>query len=220
MSCWQKQTQLLILHNCFGSSSSPSLVYFPHPRIPLPVTKIQLYPPSFKVILTHPSNSDPSSSLFCSCILLTLRPGRRVVPGQRPAVGEGEPDGEDGRVGAVSYTRGGRVRCSSDGHGMGTWCVAATVLRRRWGFSIGHGRTAWFLNKNNEMGVKTMPWPKPLFWATGKVNKMTIKETKTRQNVCKMTIKRHTKTSETMRLCMPSILFLQLLLTRRPSCNI
>lgn len=53
-------------------------------------------------------------------------------------MGEGEPDDEGGRVGAVGYAWGGRVCCSSDGHGMGTRGVAATVLRQWWGFSIGH----------------------------------------------------------------------------------
>lgn len=136
-------------------------IFYP-PRIPLPVTKMQLDPPSFKVILTHTSclrSFDPSSSLFCSRILLTLRPGCGVVPGQRPAVGEGEPDGEDGRVGAVGYAWGSRVRCSSDGHGMGTRGVAATVLRRRWGFKYWTHvwrRTALLKisNKNHEMGLK------------------------------------------------------------------
>ena len=49
-------------------------------------------------------------------------------------MGEGEPDGEDGSVGAVRHARGRRVRCGSDGYGLGTRGVTTTVLRWRWGF--------------------------------------------------------------------------------------
>ncbi|XP_045915436.1 TBC1 domain family member 20 isoform X2 [Micropterus dolomieu] len=48
------------------------------------------------------------------------RPGSSFAAGPRPAVGEGEQDGEDGSVGAICYARGGRVRCGSDGYGLGT----------------------------------------------------------------------------------------------------
>lgn len=44
-------------------------------------------------------------------------------------MGGGEQDGEDGRVGAVGHAGGGRVRCGSDGHGVGTRSVAAAVLK-------------------------------------------------------------------------------------------
>lgn len=60
------------------------------------------------------------SSLFCARNLLTRRPGSCVARGPRPAVEEGKQDGEDGSVGAVRDTRGSRVRCGSDRHGLGT----------------------------------------------------------------------------------------------------
>lgn len=72
------------------------------------------------------------SSLFCARNLLTRRPGSCVARGPRPAVEEGKQDGEDGSVGAVRDTRGSRVRCGSDRHGLGTWGITSTVLTWRW----------------------------------------------------------------------------------------
>lgn len=72
------------------------------------------------------------SSLFCARNLLTRRPGSCVARGPRPAVEEGKQDGEDGSVGAVRDTRGSRVRCCSDRHGLGTWGITSTVLTWRW----------------------------------------------------------------------------------------
>lgn len=72
-----------------------------------------------------PSLPDPS-------FLLTRRPRSCFVPGPRPAVGEGEPDGEDGGVGVVCYPWGSHVGRGSDCHGVGPWCVAATVLISQW----------------------------------------------------------------------------------------
>lgn len=51
-------------------------------------------------------------------------------------MGEGEQDGEDGRVGAVRHARGSRLRCGSDGYGLGTRSVTATILMRQWGFRL------------------------------------------------------------------------------------
>lgn len=66
-------------------------------------------------------------------LLLTRRPRSCFVPGPRPAVGEGEPDGEDGGVGVVCYPWGSHVGRGSDCHGVGPRCVAATVLKPRRG---------------------------------------------------------------------------------------
>lgn len=104
--------------------------------------------PAFWILLTppclHSPHSDPSS-LFCARIFSTLRPGSSFASGPRPAVGEGEQDGEDGSVGAVRYARGGRVRRGSDGYGLGTWGVTTTVLMWRWGFRLldTHTDTWW-----------------------------------------------------------------------------
>ncbi|XP_054620195.1 TBC1 domain family member 20 isoform X4 [Dunckerocampus dactyliophorus] len=61
----------------------------------------------------------------------SLGPGSGFVPGRRPALGEGEQDGEDGRVGAVGDAGGSRARRGSDRLGLGTRHVAAALLMRR-----------------------------------------------------------------------------------------
>lgn len=137
----------LLLSYCFCPLlvSTPSVLTSLDPLFVFNLSnKMQLDPPliqfpAFWILLTHPclrsSHSDPSS-LFCARSLSTLRPGSSFASGPRPAVGEGEQDGEDGSVGAVRYARGGRVRCGSDGYGLGTRDVTTTVLMWQWGFRL------------------------------------------------------------------------------------
>lgn len=87
-------------------------------------------------------------------LLLTRRPRSCFVPGPRPAVGEGEPDGEDGGVGVVCYPWGGHVGRGSDCHGVGPWCVATTVLM------LQLPGTSAFLSQS--MGLFLRPWSSEL----------------------------------------------------------
>lgn len=74
-------------------------------------------------------------------LLLPRRPRSRFVPGPRPAVGGGEPPGEDGGVGVVRHPRGSHVGRGSDRHGVGARCAAAAVLKTAAAAFTGAGQT-------------------------------------------------------------------------------